>query len=68
MIRQTGGSAFGTISTKSSESTEAFSLASSIETTPMLSPSLSMSLTSGTDISSLIRFLFGFAMLLILYR
>ena len=67
MIRHTGGCAFGTISTKSSESTEAFSFASSIETTPMFSPSLSMSLTLGTVISSLIRFFFGFAMLLILY-
>lgn len=67
MIRHTGGCAFGTISTKSSESTEALFFASSIETTPTFSPSLSMSLTLGTDISSLIRFFFGFAMLLILY-
>ena len=56
MIRQTGGSAFGLISTRSTPASSAFSSASRALIMPNCSPSKPVKRTSGTRISSLIRF------------
>ena len=54
-MRQTGGSALGTISTKSNSESSESCWASVIETTPTCSPSAFISLTSGDVILSLRR-------------
>jgi len=51
MIRQTGGSAFGETSTKSSSASSASTIADAVSTTPFCSPSASINLTWGTVIS-----------------
>ena len=52
---QTGGTEFGAISTRSSPASCAMARAALISVTPLLAPSLSMSWTSRTRISSLMR-------------
>ena len=56
MIRQTGGSALGLISTKSTPASSAFSIASLRLTIPSCSPSRPVKRTSWARISPLIRF------------
>src|SRR5690606_11778565 len=63
MIRQTGGSAFGAISTKSTPSCSARRKASAVLTIPSCSPSTPIRRTSGMRISALIRLVFSVAML-----
>ncbi|AGO54934.1 hypothetical protein SOD_c19570 [Serratia plymuthica 4Rx13] len=55
MIRQTGGSAFGLISTKSTPASSAFSRASFRLTIPICSPSTPVRRTSCARISLLMR-------------
>ena len=57
-MRQTGGLASGETSTKSSSFSSAKLSASAIGKTPNCSPSSSMTRTSGTLISSLMRVVF----------
>jgi hypothetical protein len=56
MMRQTGGSAFGWISTRSIPASSAICKASSRSTTPTFSPSASIKRTRGTRISWFLRF------------
>ena len=58
-MRQTGGSALGTISTKSNSESSESCWASVFETTPTCSPSAFINLTSGDVIFSLRRVFFS---------
>jgi hypothetical protein len=55
MTRQTGGTAVGAISTRSSSAASACALATAMLTMPTCSPLAPISLTSGTLISPLMR-------------